>query len=106
MDFERNKSFIFLIIIIVSLFFSNKADNVNNFFLKFIQTSNSIVNGYPRKLWEENVKFSREPNDEDIQHCLDSDYKYKIFYATGQNYIFDNVDSINVYDAVSFIYYI
>ena len=33
------------------------------------------------------------------------DDKYKIFYATGQNYHFDDTDNINVYDAVSITYY-
>ncbi len=70
----------------------------------FIQTSNSKFNGYLRKLWDEEVKFSRELDDEHIEHCINSDYKYKIFYATGQNYHFDNTDSINFYDAVSIKY--
>ena len=71
----------------------------------FIQTSNSKFNGYLRLLWDEDVKFSRDSDDEDIIHCHNTDYKYKIFYATGQNYIFEDVDDINIYDAVSITYY-
>jgi hypothetical protein len=58
-----------------------------------------------RRLWNEDVYFrpqrENEPDDS-ITHCENTDYKYKIFYAVGQEYTYRK-DSIinNQIDAVS-----
>ena len=47
-----------------------------------------------------------DPKEQDsIDHCKDSDYKYKIFYAVGQTYIYPDLDSIDDINAVSRIFY-
>ena len=60
-----------------------------------------------RKLWNEDVFFGRSgQNDEEkesIEHCDSSDYKYKIFFASGQHHEFNQNGSINIYNAVSSI---
>ena len=38
---------------------------------------------------------------ESIEHCDASDYKYEIFFASGQKHEFAQNDSINIYNAVS-----
>ena len=58
-----------------------------------------------RRLWEEKVNFrpkrDKEPEDS-IKHCTNTDYKYKIFYAVGQEYTYKNTKYIdNIFDAVS-----
>ena len=45
---------------------------------------------------------SKEMMKKKITHCKNSDYKYKIFYAVGQNYTYQKQRYIgNTYDAVS-----
>ena len=65
----------------------------------YIYDEYSIVN--------EDVFFGRSgQNDEEkesIEHCDSSDYKYKIFFASGQHHEFAQNDSINIYNAVSSI---
>ena len=43
---------------------------------------------------------------ESIEHCDASDYKYEIFFASGQYHEFAQNDSINIYNAVSANIYI
>ena len=60
-----------------------------------------------RQLWNEDIEFGRngidnEENDS-IEHCHSADYKYKSYFAFGQNYNFAQNDTgtLNIYNAVS-----
>ena len=44
--------------------------------------------------------------EESFEHCLNSDYKYKIFYKTGEEYIFDEDEIIDKFSAVRSIFII
>ena len=35
-----------------------------------------------------------------MEHCENSDFKYKIYFASGQNYTFPQNDTLNIYNAV------
>jgi hypothetical protein len=68
--------FIFLILI-----YSSKESVVSNLRTKL------------RSLWDETIKVDTSRLDsselESIEHCRHSDYKYFIFYVSGQNYTFN-----------------
>jgi len=61
-----------------------------------------------RKLWEEKVDYKRKIVDSDeeksIEHCINSDYKYKIFYKAGEEYNY--TETPDFYSAVSNIFII
>ena len=58
-------------------------------------------------LWEGLVKYGRETDGESIEHCRASDYKYEIYFASGQYHEFSISDySVNKYNAVSIKIYI
>ena len=61
-----------------------------------------------RKLWEEDVNYYRtgrnSGEEESIEHCQNSDYKYKIFYKTGE--IYNYTEEPDYYSAVSNIFII
>jgi hypothetical protein len=63
------------------------------------KTQNSSL----RKLWNEKVEYdSSRLTDEELDslnHCINSDYKYFIFYTSGQTYEFK--EFINEGNAVS-----
>ena len=44
--------------------------------------------------------------EESFDHCLNSDYKYKIFYKTGEEYIFNEDEIIDKFSAVRSIFII
>ena len=52
----------------------------------------------------EDVEYGRNAKDDDekesIKHCQNSDYKYKILFASGQSYFFPHNDTLNIYNAV------
>ena len=35
-----------------------------------------------------------------MEHCDNSDFKYKIYFASGQNYTLTQNDTLNIYNAV------
>ena len=91
MEFKANKySFIFFFLFI-SLFILTKASNLKN--------KKTL-----RQLWNEDIQFGRDGKDDEekdsIEHCHSADYKYKSYFAFGQNYNFAN-DTLNIYNAVS-----
>ena len=61
-----------------------------------------------RKLWEEEVGYYRKgksnEEEESIEICLNSDYKYKIFYKAGELYNF--TENVDYYSAVRNIFII
>jgi hypothetical protein len=58
-----------------------------------------------RQLWNEDIEFGRAGKDDEekdsIEHCHSADYKYKSYFAFGQNYNFIQNDTLNLYNAVS-----
>ena len=92
MEFKANKySFIFFFLFI-SLFILTKASNLKN--------KKTL-----RQLWNEDIQFGRSGKDDEekdsIEHCHSADYKYKSYFAFGQNYNFAQNDTLNIYNAVS-----
>ena len=92
MEFKANKySFIFFFLFI-SLFILTKASNLKN--------KKTL-----RQLWNEDIQFGRDGKDDEekdsIEHCHSADYKYKSYFAFGQNYNFAQNDTLNIYNAVS-----
>lgn len=79
-----------IIFIFLTLIYLSKENVVSNLRTKL------------RSLWDETVRFDTSGRDsselDSIEHCKRTDYKYKIFYATGQNYTFNQF--INRDDAV------
>lgn len=71
----------------------------------YILSKNNI-----RKLWKEEVRYRPIRNGKEkgsIDHCQDSDYKYKIFCADGQYYRYNKSSVIkNEYDSVTNIIYL
>ena len=66
-------------------------------------STNQNLKGIVRKLsWEEEMKdfLTDLPKNEDIEYCEDSDFKYFIFYVTGQEYDYPGDPLID--NAVSF----
>ena len=59
-------------------------------------------------MWNEDLKYYRNGNNSDeensIDHCYNSIYKYKVFYHVGQYYEFDDMKLTIDYEAVSSIY--
>ena len=91
MEFKKNIYFFLSFILFISFFVSTKASNLKN--------KNTL-----RKLWNEDIDeglYRKIDSDEkdSIKHCKNSDYKYFIYYVTGQNYTFD--EYINYDNAVS-----
>ena len=109
MVIKNKKPYILFIIIIISFFdFTNEEKVIIIYLIPFIFQSLNFKSKYNiRKLWEEEVNFRpiRDEEEKDsIEHCQKSDYKYKIFYAVGQNYNFPKNGTINnLYDAVSYL---
>ena len=92
MEFKANKySFIFFFLFI-SLFILTKASNLKN--------KKTL-----RQLWNEDIQFGRsgigDEEKDSIEHCHSADYKYKSYFAFGQNYNFAQNDTLNIYNAVS-----
>ena len=53
------------------------------------------------------MKYGRKTDGESIEHCRASDYKYEIYFASGQYHEFSmNNYAINTYNAVSINIYI
>ena len=93
MEFKTNKySLLVFIIFFISFFISTKASNLKN--------KKTL-----RQLWNEDIDFGRSGKDDDekdsIDHCHSADFKYKSFFAFGQNYNFAQNDTLNIYNAVS-----
>ena len=84
-------TYIIITILLSSFFITNSSP--------IPKTQNSSL----RKLWNERVEYdsSRLTNEEldSLNHCINSDYKYFIFYTTGQTYEFK--EYINEGNAVS-----
>ena len=104
---KNNKVFILLFVLIFSFLNLTKEYNVNIIYILYISMFiQQLKSQYSiRRLWEEKVKFrdkrDKEPEDY-IAHCDSSDYKYKIFYAVGQDYTYTKNSLINnEYNAVS-----
>ena len=72
--------------------------------LSFFILTNSTSKINLRKLWNEDIEYddSRRSEDEQdsIDHCRNSDYKYFIHYVTGENYTFTKGSLINKDNAV------
>ena len=92
MEFKANKYSFIIFILFISLFILTKASNLKN--------KKTL-----RQLWNEDIEFGRSGRDPDekdsIEHCHSADYKYKSFFAFGQNYNFVQNDTLNIYNAVS-----
>ena len=106
MKFKKNKFHFLLIILLISNSALAKIDNVNNItnINHITQSPNSKYSGFLRKLLNEDVQYGREGNDEEkesLKHCDNSDYKYKSYFAYGQNYEFIQNNTLNIYNAVS-----
>jgi len=75
---NHNLSFIYFILLLLTT--------------KLTITISSSKNISLRKLWNERIEYDdsgRTPEEkESIEHCVISDYKYFIFYTTGQTYEF------------------
>ena len=99
MEFQLNKN-IFLIFIILILILDLTKETEDNHII-------TNIKGHLRNLWEEDIYYddSKRESEEkkSIKHCRNSDYKYFIFYITGQTYNFSK-KYINEDNAVSFIY--
>ena len=94
MESKNNKYSFIIFILFISLFILTKASNLKN--------KKTL-----RQLWNEDIEFGRngidnEENDS-IEHCHSADYKYKSYFAFGQNYNFAQNDTgtLNIYNAVS-----
>ena len=106
MVFKRNKYSFILLIFIISFINITKEEvnNSINYIIIFLQLSLSNFKGHLRKLWNEDIdeglyRKIDSAEEESIKHCKNSDYKYFIYYVTGQNYTFDQY--INYDNAVS-----
>ena len=107
MEFQKNKFHFLLIILLISNSELAKIDNVNNItnINHIIQSPSSKYSGFLRKLWNEDVQYGRvgvnDEEKESLKHCDNSDYKYKSYFAYGQNYEFIQNNTLNIYNAVS-----
>ena len=107
MVFKKNKySFILLIFIIsfINITKENEVRNSINYIIILLQLSFPNFKGHLRKLWNEDIdeglyRKIDSAEEDSIKHCKNSDYKYFIYYVTGQNYTFDQY--INYDNAVS-----
>ena len=107
MVFKRNNySFILFIFIIsfINITKENEVHNSINYIIILLQLSFPNFKGHLRKLWNEDIdeglyRKIDSAEEESIKHCKNSDYKYFIYYVTGQNYTFDQY--INYDNAVS-----
>ena len=93
MEFKTNKySLLVFIILFISFFISTKASNLKN--------KKTL-----RQVWNEDIDFGRSGKTDDekdsIEHCHSADFKYKSYFAFGQNYNFVQNDTLNIYNAVS-----
>ena len=89
-------AYIIITILLSSFFITNSSP--------IPKTQNSSL----RKLWNERVEYdsSRLTNEEldSLNHCINSDYKYKIFYKAGEEYNY--TETPDFYSAVSNIFII
>ena len=107
MAFKKNKySFILLIFIIsfINITKENEVRNSINNIIILLQLSFPNFKGHLRKLWNEDIdeglyRKIDSAEEDSIKHCKNSNYKYFIYYVTGQNYTFDQY--INYDNAVS-----
>ena len=92
MESKNNKYSFIIFILFISLFILTKASNLKN--------KKTL-----RQLWNEDIEFGRSGIDDyekdSIEHCHSADYKYKSYFAFGQNYTFIQNDTLNIYNAVS-----
>ena len=92
MEFKAKKYSFIIFILFISLFILTKSSNLKN--------KKTL-----RQLWNEDIEFGRDGKDDDekdsIEHCHSADYKYKSYFAFGQNYNFVQNDTLNIYNAVS-----
>ena len=110
MEIKPNKFNIILIYVIISSFNLVNGEKVKKIYYLFInyyiiQLESKIFKGLLRKLWDEEVPFDKnsisDKNErDDLVHCERSDFKYFIYYISGEPYNFTEIKNINFDDAV------
>ena len=110
MEFKINKFSIFLILTIISAFNLKNEEDVNKLYQLniyfIIQFKSKTFNVHLRKMWEENVPFDESSikdstEEDDFEHCKNSNFKYLIYHVTGEYYNFTQESNMNYGNAVS-----